>query len=157
MIRMILEILRGEKRHKKQKSSSAEDRFNEVVETYQDLDEPEDEDIVPEFRKDEYELFGNQFISKSEYDYNMDQMTIPMSDDMGWAGEHVLGVDCHCEKAKKRHTNSLSQRKISVTRSESMLDHIRAILNEQRQMQRLEVYVGGRPRTEDIRVFVRPK
>nr|GEU31394.1 hypothetical protein [Tanacetum cinerariifolium] len=43
--------------------------------------------------KDGYEMFGNQFMSKKEYDYNMDQMIISMSDDMDWARDHGLGVD----------------------------------------------------------------
>ncbi|GJW74119.1 hypothetical protein Tco_0133489 [Tanacetum coccineum] len=43
--------------------------------------------------KDGYELFGNRFMSKVEYDYNMDQMTIAMSDDMDWARDYGLGLD----------------------------------------------------------------
>ncbi|GKC86448.1 hypothetical protein Tco_1142165 [Tanacetum coccineum] len=94
--------------------SNAEDMFNEVVDTYPDLDEPEDREIVPnnstltlakrikrclkvdklnlskmeEFRKNRYEFFGNRYMSKAEYEYNMDQMTIAMSDDMDWALDH---------------------------------------------------------------------
>ncbi|GJV18322.1 hypothetical protein Tco_1367342 [Tanacetum coccineum] len=99
--------------------SSAEERFNEVVDTYQDLEELEDRGIIldnstltfakrlkrclkvdklnlsklEEFGKDGYELFGNRFTSKAEYDYNMDQMTIAMSDDMDWAIDYGLGLD----------------------------------------------------------------
>ncbi|GJT76887.1 hypothetical protein Tco_1043612 [Tanacetum coccineum] len=99
--------------------SSAEERFNEVVDTYQDPEELEDRGIIldnstltfakrlkrclkvdklnlsklEEFGKDGYELFGNRFTSKAEYDYNMDQMTIAMSDDMDWATDYGLGLD----------------------------------------------------------------
>nr|GEW38334.1 hypothetical protein [Tanacetum cinerariifolium] len=44
-------------------------------------------------RKDRYELFGNRFMSKSEYDYNMDQTIITVSDDMDWARDYRLGLD----------------------------------------------------------------
>nr|GEU84541.1 reverse transcriptase domain-containing protein [Tanacetum cinerariifolium] len=99
---------------------STKDRFNEVVDTYQDPDKPEDIEIVPdkstltfakrlkrclkvnklnlskmeEFRLDGYRILGNRYMSKAEYDYNVDQMTIAMSDDMDWARNQVLGVDC---------------------------------------------------------------
>ncbi|GKA75038.1 hypothetical protein Tco_0781416 [Tanacetum coccineum] len=99
--------------------SSAEDKFNEVVDTYQDPDELQEGEIVPnnstltfsirlkrclnvdklnlskleEFGKDVYELFGNRFMSKAEYDYNIDQMTIAMSYDMDWAIDYGLGLD----------------------------------------------------------------
>nr|GEU69346.1 hypothetical protein [Tanacetum cinerariifolium] len=72
--------------------SSAEDRFNEVVDSYQDPDEPQYGEMVPdnstltfskrfkrclnvdkldlskleEFRKDGYEFFGNRFMSKAK-------------------------------------------------------------------------------------------
>nr|GEV21146.1 hypothetical protein [Tanacetum cinerariifolium] len=48
---------------------------------------------MEEFMKDGYELFGNRFMSKAEYDYNMDQMKIAMSNDMDWDRDHGLGVD----------------------------------------------------------------
>ncbi|GJR71356.1 hypothetical protein Tco_0083721 [Tanacetum coccineum] len=99
--------------------SDAEDRFNEVFNTYPDPDEPEDGDIVPdkstltlakrikrclkidklnlskmeEHGKDGYEMFGNRYMSKAEYEYNMDQMTIAMSDDMDWALDHGLEIE----------------------------------------------------------------
>ncbi|GJW70269.1 hypothetical protein Tco_0127186 [Tanacetum coccineum] len=99
--------------------SSAEERFNKVFDAYQDLDEPEDREIVPgnstltfakrlkrclkvdklnlrkleEFRKYGYELVGNRFMSKAEYDYNLDQMTITMSDDMDWARDYGLRLN----------------------------------------------------------------
>ncbi|GJZ40685.1 hypothetical protein Tco_0587571 [Tanacetum coccineum] len=44
-----------------------------------------------------------------------------------------------------------------VQRSTSMLMKIEAVLKERRQIRRLEVYVGGRPKTQDIRLFVRPQ
>ncbi|GJX37616.1 hypothetical protein Tco_0250919 [Tanacetum coccineum] len=76
--------------------SSAEDKFNEVVDTYQDPDELQEGEIVPdnstltfsirlkrclnvdklnlskleEFKKDVYELFENRFMSKAE-DYGL--------------------------------------------------------------------------------------
>nr|GFD51304.1 hypothetical protein [Tanacetum cinerariifolium] len=97
----------------------AEDRFNEVVNTYPDPDEPEDGGIVPgnstltlakrikrclkidklnltkmeELKKNGYEMFGNRYMSKAEYEYNMDQMTIAMLDDMDWALDHGLGIE----------------------------------------------------------------
>ncbi|GKE79636.1 hypothetical protein Tco_1545756, partial [Tanacetum coccineum] len=40
-----------------------------------------------------YELFGNCYMSNVEYDYNVDQMTIAMSNDMDWELDHRLGVD----------------------------------------------------------------
>nr|GFA80490.1 hypothetical protein [Tanacetum cinerariifolium] len=48
---------------------------------------------LEEFIKDGYELFGNAFMSKAEYDYNMDQMTIAMSYDTDWARDYGLGLD----------------------------------------------------------------
>nr|GEV41741.1 hypothetical protein [Tanacetum cinerariifolium] len=88
--------------------SDKKDLFNEVVNTYPDPDEPEDEEIVldnssltlakrikrcfkidklnlskiEELGKDGYEMFRNRYMSKDDYEYNMDQMTISMSDDM---------------------------------------------------------------------------
>ncbi|GKE29792.1 hypothetical protein Tco_1445176, partial [Tanacetum coccineum] len=44
-----------------------------------------------------------------------------------------------------------------VQRSTSMQKKIEAVLKERRHMRRLDVYVGGRLRTEDIRLFVRPE
>ncbi|GJR47137.1 hypothetical protein Tco_1315240 [Tanacetum coccineum] len=61
----------------------AEDRFNEVVNTYLDPDEPEDGEIVPD---------NSTLTFKAENEYNMDQMTIAMSDDMDWALDHGLGI-----------------------------------------------------------------
>ncbi|GJT41488.1 zf-CCHC domain-containing protein [Tanacetum coccineum] len=97
--------------------SSAKDRLNEVVDTYQDPYTLKDEEIVPdnstltfvkglkrclkvdklnlskleEFKKDGYELFRNRFMSRAEYDYDMDQMTISMSDDMNWRKKDLKG------------------------------------------------------------------
>ncbi|GJV66168.1 hypothetical protein Tco_1476996, partial [Tanacetum coccineum] len=68
--------------------SSDEDKLNEVVETYQDPNEPEDTEIEVWLW-----LFGNKFMSKVEYDYNMDRMRIAMSNDMDWALDHGLGFD----------------------------------------------------------------
>ncbi|GJW51109.1 hypothetical protein Tco_0092460 [Tanacetum coccineum] len=48
---------------------------------------------LEEFRKYGYELVGNRFMSKAEYDYNLDQMTITMSDDMDWARDYGLGLN----------------------------------------------------------------
>ncbi|GJV47336.1 hypothetical protein Tco_1437548 [Tanacetum coccineum] len=48
---------------------------------------------MEEFRRNGYELFGDRYMSKEEYDYNMDQMTITMSDNMDWALDHGLGID----------------------------------------------------------------
>ncbi|GJR73747.1 hypothetical protein Tco_0086112 [Tanacetum coccineum] len=107
--------------HETQPSATrkTQDRFNEVVDTYPDLDVPKNGEIVhdnstftlskrikrclkidmvnlskmEEFKKNGYELFGNHFMSKAEYDYNMNQMTIPMLDDMDWALDHGLGID----------------------------------------------------------------
>ncbi|GJT83377.1 hypothetical protein Tco_1057719 [Tanacetum coccineum] len=42
-----------------------------------------------------------------------------------------------------------------VQRSKVMLRRIETVLKERRHMRRLEVYVGGRPKTEYIRLFVR--
>ncbi|GJW69958.1 hypothetical protein Tco_0126875 [Tanacetum coccineum] len=258
--------------------SDTEDRFNEVVNTYPD--EPEDREIEPD-----NSTLTNRYMSKAEYEYNMDQMTISMSDDMDWALDHGLGIESkdslpligtklnqriplkhffnedleilktgnkdlknrkyaysvtkrhaveykyrwiekdigklwrktlvnydmdamlgiqHYEKIKRlayrgKSTNTtpgkfirgdevykffhgtltdvrdqlasllrmnqvekkyqwLNYREWSnrdVQRSKVMLRRIEAVLKERRQMRRLEVYVGGRPKTEDIRLFVR--
>ncbi|GJW61211.1 hypothetical protein Tco_0110546 [Tanacetum coccineum] len=48
---------------------------------------------LKELRKYGYELFGNRFICKAEYDYNIDQMTIAMSNDMNWARDYGMGLD----------------------------------------------------------------
>nr|GEY57426.1 hypothetical protein [Tanacetum cinerariifolium] len=37
-----------------------------------------------------YELFGNHFMSKEEYEYNMDQVRFSMSDDMDWSSQSGL-------------------------------------------------------------------
>ncbi|GKA50066.1 hypothetical protein Tco_0743139 [Tanacetum coccineum] len=37
------------------------------------------------------------------------------------------------------------------------LNQVDRVLKESRHMRILEVYVGGRPRTEDIRLFLRPE
>ncbi|GKE40438.1 hypothetical protein Tco_1463843 [Tanacetum coccineum] len=68
----------------------AKDRFNEVVDTYPDLDEPEDGEIIP---NNSTLTLAKRIKSKAEYDYNMDQMTIAMSNYMDWELDHGLGVD----------------------------------------------------------------
>nr|GEY53002.1 hypothetical protein [Tanacetum cinerariifolium] len=99
--------------------SDAEDRFHDVFDTYPDPDELEDKEMVPdnstlslakrikrclkveklnlskmeEFRKNGYKLFVNRYMSKAEYDYNMDQMKIAMSDHMDWEIDHGFGVN----------------------------------------------------------------
>ncbi|GJX35405.1 hypothetical protein Tco_0246962 [Tanacetum coccineum] len=47
--------------------------------------------------------------------------------------------------------------KRDVNRSTTMLNKTDVVLKERMQMRRLEVYVGVRPRTSDIRLFVRPE
>ncbi|GKD59201.1 hypothetical protein Tco_1296710 [Tanacetum coccineum] len=96
----------------------AEDRFNKVVDTHLDPEELEDGEIEPdnstitfakrlkrclnvdklnlrnleEYRKDGYELFGNRFMSKAEYDYNMDQMTIAIANKDLKGRKYVLSI-----------------------------------------------------------------
>nr|GEY27171.1 hypothetical protein [Tanacetum cinerariifolium] len=48
---------------------------------------------MEELMKDRYEMVGNQYMSKAEYEYNMDQMTITMSDDMDWTLDHRVGIE----------------------------------------------------------------
>ncbi|GJZ40491.1 hypothetical protein Tco_0587054 [Tanacetum coccineum] len=55
---------------------------------------------------------------------------------------------------------SLNDRKWSDRddrRSKTMLKKIKFVLKEQRKLRRLEGYVGGRPKTGDIRLFVKPE
>ncbi|GJY78605.1 hypothetical protein Tco_0484406 [Tanacetum coccineum] len=258
--------------------SDAEDRFNEVINTYPDPDEPEDGEIVPdkstltlakrikrclkidklnlskmeELKKDGYKMFGNRYMSKAEYEYNMDQMTIAMSDDMDWALDHGLGIKSKDPlpligpKANKKkctfeesnfsplNLNDIEdiyvlkiqgklknlegttgvesyQKSLNIIKPQMSIQKIKhyrayttcpkpfgvvhegrdekkkfmrgdeihkfcdgtltdvrdqlmnmlrlnqAVLKERRQIRRLEAYVGGRPKTGDIRVFVWPE
>ncbi|GKB53680.1 hypothetical protein Tco_0904433 [Tanacetum coccineum] len=73
--------------------SDAKDRFNEVVDTYLDLDELEDGEILPNNSTLTLAKGLKGVSNKAEYDYNMDKMTIAMSNDMDWELDHGLGVD----------------------------------------------------------------
>nr|GEU76782.1 hypothetical protein [Tanacetum cinerariifolium] len=54
------------------------------------------------------------------------------------------------DELKKKHLNRRWTKR-DVTRSEAMLRRIEAVFKDIRQMRRLEVYVGGRLTTKDIR------
>ncbi|GJW69150.1 hypothetical protein Tco_0123574 [Tanacetum coccineum] len=128
--------------------------------------------------KDRYELVGNRFMSKVEYEYNMDQVTLAMSDDMDWVKKFmgIYEIFKFCDgtlidirdqlknmlrvnKVGKRYKylNNREWYERDVRRYDTMLIKIEDVLKELRQMQKLESYVGGRPKTRDIRLCVRPK
>ncbi|GJY28411.1 hypothetical protein Tco_0404178 [Tanacetum coccineum] len=46
--------------------------------------------------------------------------------------------------------------KKDIKRSKEMLDKIDQVIKRREQLRRLEEYVGGRPKTIDLRAFVRP-
>ncbi|GJX92727.1 hypothetical protein Tco_0347313 [Tanacetum coccineum] len=90
----------GEKSYNKQmfvgQSTSRNDEI--MLESSEHVEQPSSAGKTPKLKQSGrvqerwIELFGNQFMSKAEYDYNIDQMKIAMLDDMDWAREQVLGV-----------------------------------------------------------------